>query len=620
MEVDAPVAPAARSGAQYLGGGKCRFGLWAPRCRRVDVRFVHPFEKTVPLQAGADGIFHAVVDGVEPGMRYLYVLDGGTALPDPASYYQPEGCRGPSEIVDPAFSWSSAYWCGVPLQDYIIYELHIGTFTAQGTFDAAIERLKDLRALGVTAVEIMPVAQFPGTRNWGYDGVYPYAVQNSYGGPAGLKRFVDACHELGLAAVLDVVYNHTGPDGGSLDSFGPYFTDRYRSPWGPVFNFDGPDSGGVRRFFLDNVRYWLEEFRFDALRLDAVSAIYDASPRPFLQELGEAVDDFRRRTNRLVYTLAETQANDSRFVRPREMGGLGLDAQWSFDFHHSLHALLTGEDAGYYADYGRTADLAKAFREGFVYTGQHSRYWRRRHGSPAEHISARKLIVYAQNHDETGNRPGGERFGSLLSFAAQKLAAGCVLLSPYVPLLFMGEEYGETAPFQFFVDPENPAVGEQCRAGREREALGFGWPQTPQDPREPEIFAQSKLQWQLRGRGRHQMLLAFYRELIRLRREHPVLKERDKGHVRAEAVEAEKLLTLQRTNKQGAAVFAAFHFGDVDLAAALPVPVGNWRRLLDSTDTRWGGAGCRAPQDWNAAKDSTLPLAPKSFVLYEKLR
>jgi maltooligosyltrehalose trehalohydrolase len=410
-----------------------------------------------------------VVQGVKPGTRYFYRLDGNTERPDPASKFQPEGVHGPSQVIDPHFVWEELHWSGIPFSHYVLYELHVGTFTAQGTFDAIVPHLDELKDLGITSIEIMPVAQFPGDRNWGYDGVYPGAVQNSYGGPEGLKRLIDACHQRGLAVTLDVVYNHLGPEGNYLCDFGPYFTDRYHTPWGAAINFDGPDSDAVRRFFIENALSWVTEFRLDALRLDAVHGIFDFSALHFLQELAAAVHEQAERLNRRIYVIAESDLNDVRLVSSPELGGYGLDAQWNDDFHHALHTLLTGERTGYYEDFGRIQDLAKAFAEGFVYSGAYSPARRRRHGNTSKDLAADRFVVCAQNHDQVGNRLKGDRLSALVSFEGLKLAAAVVLLSPFIPLLFMGEEYGETAPFPYFVSHSDPDLIEVVRRGRRAE-------------------------------------------------------------------------------------------------------------------------------------------------------
>jgi maltooligosyltrehalose trehalohydrolase len=432
-----------RLGAVYWGGGECQFHVWAPLAQKVEVHVVFPEERIIPLDRSEEGYHHARAEGVEPGHRYLYRLDDREERPDPASRFQPLGVHHASQVTDPRFPWSDNCWFGIPLRDYIIYELHVGTFTEEGTFEAIEAHLDYLKNLGITAIELMPVAQFPGDRNWGYDGTYPFAAQNSYGGPDALKRLVDLCHTKGLAVILDVVYNHLGPEGNYLRSFGPYFTDRYGTPWGEAVNFDGPHSDHVRRFFIENALYWLTEFHMDALRIDAVHAILDFSSRPFLEELGLAVREAARRVNRQLFLMPESALNDSRIIRSREMGGFGLDAQWNDDFHHALHALLTEERFGYYEDFGRFRDLVAAYRDGFVYSGQYSSYRKRRHGRSSRDIPSQRFIVFSQNHDQVGNRMQGERLSELVPFEALKLAAGTVLLSPFIPLLFMGEEYGE---------------------------------------------------------------------------------------------------------------------------------------------------------------------------------
>jgi maltooligosyltrehalose trehalohydrolase len=592
---DMPPAP---PGARYLGARRTLFEVWAPNAQSVDLQLVHPFEKTVPMEKSKNGLWRVAAESVEPGSRYLYSLDGKKGLPDPASRFQPEGVTGPSEVVDSDFPWQEKFWTGLPLQDYVIYEMHIGTFTQEGTFDAAIARLPALKDLGVTAVEILPVAQFPGKFNWGYDGTYFYAVQNNYGGPQALKRFVDACHKQGLACVLDVVYNHVGPEGENFATFGPYFSNRYQTPWGPVLNYDGPGSDEVRRYFLQNALFWLEEFRIDALRLDAVNAIVDNSSQPFLQQLGTAVQNFGRRMHRLVYTMGETSSNAPRYVLPKESGGYGLDAQWNFDFHHALHALLTGESAGYLGDHGTLDHLRRAYTDGYVYTGQYSQHLQRAHGASAEHIASRRMIVYAQNHDETGNRPKGERIAQLLPFSAQKLAAAAVLLSPYIPLLWMGEEYGETRPFHFFVDHASAELRASVRAGRRQEARGFGWTEEMVDPF-AEAFAASKINWAQRSKGRAGLLLSWYRKLLEIRK-RPALAKLDRRALSATPL-TDKALLIVREDEKGAHVAALFNFADTSQDISAKLPDGNWNKIIDSSEKKWQGPGAQVPVEFGTA-------------------
>jgi len=602
-------------GATPLPGGRCRFLVFAPGVERVEVRLLSPGGRMAALERDGRGYHGGVAEGVEAGALYLYRLDGGKERPDPASRHQPRGVHGPSMVTDPrTFAWRDDGWRGIPLSSYILYELHVGTFTGEGTFDAVIPRLDALVELGITAVELMPVAQFPGKRNWGYDGVYPFAVQDSYGGPEGLMRLVDACHLRGLAVVLDVVYNHLGPEGNYLSDFGPYFSDRYRTPWGSAVNFDGPGSDEVRRFFQENALTWLREFRVDALRLDAIHGIMDFSASPFLAELGAAVRDFRGRENRMAYLIPESDLNDARVVDRPEAGGYGLDAQWSDDFHHALHALLTGERDGYFADFGGIGPMARAFTDGFVYSGQYSAYRRRRHGNPSLHLPAGKFVVFAQNHDQVGNRRRGERLASLVSFESLKLAAGVVLLSPFLPLLFMGEEYGEIAPFLYFVHHGDAELVEAVRRGRKEEFASFGWEGEIPDPQDEGTFLRSRPDAARRESGGHALLLSLHRELIRIRKTDPVLSRTDREGMEVSAFERENALVVLRRHGP-ARTAAVFHFGDAPGTLPLPLPGVPWEKVLDSSDTRWGGPGGAAPGRPGPRAGSALSVRPKSFVL-----
>jgi maltooligosyltrehalose trehalohydrolase len=602
-------------GATYLGEGRSRFLVWAPLAEQVEVRLVSPREALLPLQKEARGYFSGEVTGVKPGCLYFFRLDGQQDFPDPASRCQPQGVHGPSQVVDPHFPWDDGHWSGLPLRDYVIYELHVGIFTPEGTFDAVIPYLDELKDLGLTALELMPVAQFPGGRNWGYDGVFPFAVQNSYGGPEGLKRLVNACHQRGLAVILDVVYNHLGPEGNYLANYGPYFTQRYHTPWGPALNFDGPDSDEVRRFFIENALYWGSEYQIDALRLDALHAIVDLSPRPFVAELAETVHRARARGNRKFYLMAESDLNDVRLIRSPELGGYGLDAHWNDDFHHALHTLLTGEQTGYYSDFGYLEQLAKAWREGFIYSGEYSPYRRRRHGSSSRDIPAERLVVFAQNHDQVGNRLGGERLSQLVSCEALKLAAGVVLLSPFLPLLFMGEEYGEAAPFWYFVSHSDPALIAAVRQGRQAEFAAFDWPEGPPDPQGEETFSQAKLDHRLRREGKGQILLEFYRELLGLRRELSNLTDLGRQNRDVQGYEQEKVLWV-RMNEERAEAVTLFYFGKELLEWSLPWPEGGWHQRLDSAETRWGGPGSQAPPVIQGYNEICLRLQPLSLLVY----
>jgi len=570
----------------------------------------------VVLEEDGRGYHHGVAGESGVGSLYLYRLDGQKERPDPASRFQPQGVHGPSQVVDPAFPWEERHWFGLPLEDYVIYELHVGAFTSEGTFDAVIRRLDDLKDLGITALELMPVAQFPGNRNWGYDGVDLFAVQNSYGGPQGLKRLVNACHARGLAVVLDVVYNHLGPEGNYLGDFAPYFTDRYKTPWGPALNFDGPDSDEVRRFFIENALYWYADFHVDALRLDAVHAILDHSPRPFLEELATEVHAQAKRLNRQNYLIPESAANDARLVRSPDLGGYGLDAQWNDDFHHSLRVLMTGEKAGYYQDYDGLRHLAKAYREGFVYCGEYSPFRRRRHGSSSRNIPAKRFVVFCQNHDQVGNRMLGERLRQLISFEELKLAAGVVLLSPFIPLLFMGEEYGEPAPFQYFISHSDPDLIAAVRKGRQEEFASFHWQGEPPDPQDEATFNRCRLNQDLRGEGDHAVLRGYYQELLRLRRDIPPLRRLCKETMDVEADEKNMTLCCLRWDGKNQ-VFAAFNFNDAENTVAIPGGKGTWTRRLDSTEPRWRSPGKSTGSSLLGTGSATVTLPPKAVVLYE---
>ncbi len=606
-----------RLGATYLGNGRCQFLVWAPLLNKVEVHLTALDERFIALEKDGKGYHHAVAENVTPGSLYFYRLNGKTERPDPASRFQPQGVHGPSQVVDTRFPWRDGSWTGLPLEDYIIYELHTGTFTAEGTFTAIIPHLGMLGELGITALELMPVAQFPGNRNWGYDGVYPFAVQESYGGPEGLKQLVDACHHQGIAVILDVVYNHLGPEGNYLADFGPYFTGRYRTPWGRALNFDGPDSDEVRRFFIENALYWILEFHIDALRLDALHAILDMSPFTFIEEMAHSVHAEAKKLKRNIYLIGESAANDVRLIRDVSAGGYGLDAQWNDDFHHAVHALLAGEKAGYYQDYGKFRQLVKAFAEGFVYSGEYSAYRRRRHGTSSKEIPARRFVIFIQNHDQVGNRAQGERLSALVSFEKLKLAAALYLLSPFVPLVFMGEEYGETAPFPYFINHSEPALIEAVRQGRRDEFAAFRWQGEIPDPQDEATFESARLNHRLRHESEHQRLFAYYQELIRLRREMPALRNLDKETMQVTGDEKAKILFLHRWQDESEAVII-YNCGENESTVSFPVPEGRWRKLLDSAEVVWGGGGSSIPETLQSHGGLIIQVMPASAVLFVK--
>ncbi len=588
--------------------------VWAPHVPVVQLEWVQ-LERAggnaVPMHRGQDGYHRLELSGIAPGARYRYLLGGDRARPDPASRFQPEGVHGPSAVVDPSFPWTDTAWVNPPLATYVFYELHTGTFSPEGTFHAVIPRLPYLKDLGITAIELMPVAQFPGTRNWGYDGVFPYAVQNSYGGPLGLKALVNAAHREGLAVVLDVVYNHLGPEGNYLRDFGPYFTDTYKTPWGDALNFDGLDSDEVRRFFIDNASYWATEFHVDALRLDAIHAIIDSSARPFVQELANAVHERSRSVGRTTYVIAESDRNDVRVIQPRERGGLGCDALWSDDFHHALHVLLTGEREGYYQDFGTVGDLATAYTEGFVYSAQYSPFRRRRHGNSAQGETGERFVVCAQNHDQIGNRPLGDRLSALVDFESLKLAAGAVLFAPYLPLLFMGEEYGEAAPFLYFTSHGDAALIDAVRRGRRKEFAAFAGRGDIADPQDEGTFQRCRLTAEESLSSEQRRLRAFYRELLGLRRDIPALSQPSPELCQATAV-AEQTLLLRRWFGADEALLL-FHFSVEAAEVSITVPHGQWEKTLDSSEN------CVPELSTFAGGERRIALPPRSFTLYRRL-
>jgi len=506
------------------------FRVWAPAARSVEIQLAGRRHVMAPQERG----WSAADIAVRADDTYAFVLDGGDPLPDPRSPHQPHGVHGPSQLVDhAAHAWSDHGWRGFPLADAVIYELHIGTFTGEGTFDAAIERLDHLTALGVNAVELMPVAEFPGTRGWGYDGVDLFAVHHAYGGPAGLHRFVDACHARGLAVVMDVVYNHVGPEGNYLGSFGPYFTARYGTPWGDAVNYDGAGSDTVRAFVIENVEMWLREYHCDGLRLDAVHAIVDTSATHLLEAIARRVDELGDELQRTLWVIAESDLNDPRLVCGRELGGYGVHAQWSDDFHHALHAALTGERNGYYADFGSVEDIAVALRAAFVYRGQYSRFRDRRHGRDIGDLPLTRFLGYAQNHDQVGNRAAGDRLAHLVSAGRARIAAALVLLGPFVPLVFQGEEWAASSPFQYFTDLGDRWLRRSVSEGRRSEFASFGWrPEDVPDPQSLATFERSKLDWNELGTPEHASMLHWYSELVALRRATPALRNGDASEMR----------------------------------------------------------------------------------------
>jgi maltooligosyltrehalose trehalohydrolase len=567
------------------------FRVWAPTAGIVEVDIEG---RRTAMHAGDGGWWSAQLPEAGAGTDYAFAVDHGELLPDPRSPWQPDGIHGRSRLVDHhEFRWTDRKWQAPPLSSAIIYELHVGTFTHEGTFEAAIDRLDHLVELGVTHVELMPVNEFSGTRGWGYDGVDLYAPHHAYGGPAGLKRLVDACHGRGLAVLLDVVYNHLGPVGNYLGRFGPYFTERYATPWGAAVNFDGAYSDEVRQFFCDNALMWLRDYHFDGLRIDAVHAILDTSAVHILEQLSDQVDDLRAQLGRHLVLIPESDLNDPRLVRERAAGGYGLEAQWSDDLHHALHALLTGEREGYYADFGTIADLAKALRQAFVYDGCYSHHRKRRHGRVPSGLSGHCFLGYLQNHDQIGNRATGQRSSHLMSTGRLKIGAALVLTSPFVPMLFQGEEWGASTPFQYFTNHEDPQLGRAVREGRRTEFAAFGWrPEEIPNPQSVRTFERSKLDWSESDREPHCGLLDWHRRLIALRQRCPELTDGRMDDVEVSFDEPSRWITVNRGG-----VTVCCNLADQEQLIPLPAVDGQTPLLCSDDAIRCDGHRARMPGD-----------------------
>ena len=528
------------------------FTVWAPNAKKLSVKVE---DVSYPMSSAGDrgpdrGWWRAVVNRAGPGVDYAFLVDDDpTPYPDPRSLWQPEGVHGPSRLYDHKdFAWSDARWQPHPLASAIIYELHVGTFTADSTLAAAVARLDYLADLGITHVELMPVAEFPGNHGWGYDGVTLFAVKQSYGGPDGLKRFVDAAHQRGLAVFLDVVYNHFGPVGNYTGRFAPYVTGNHRTPWGDAVNFEGPGSDQVRRFFCYNALMWMRDYHMDGLRLDAIHEFVDRSAVHFLEQLSMETEALSAELGRPLVLIAESDLNNPRIVTPREAHGYGIDAQWSDDFHHSLFTVLhPHECGGYYQDFGALEQLAKSLARVFVYDGAYSLYRGRNQGRPVEGLSAHRFLGYIQNHDQVGNRATGDRVEQIVGMERAKVAAAIVLTAPFVPMIFQGEEFAASTPFQYFADHDDPAMAKSVSEGRRREFAAFGWdPARIPDPEKHETFERSKLNWNETGETAHAAILDWYRRLIHLRRTSRSLNDGDLRNIHVSFDEDRRWLTLHR--------------------------------------------------------------------------
>lgn len=597
------------TGAIY-NGNSCVFIVWAPLKERMQLHILSPYDAVLEMTKDEQGYFVLELEDGTPGMLYKLLPEGENELPDPASQSQPQGVFGPSEVVDHSrYKWQDLAWRGLPFGQLIFYELHIGTFTETGTFQAATDLLDELVTLGVNAISLMPVAQFSGSRNWGYDGVFPFAVQNNYGGADGLKQFVDSCHQKGIAVFLDVVYNHVGPEGNVLEQFGPYFSDRYKTPWGHAINFDGPYSDGVRQFFIDNVFYWRDYFHLDGLRLDAIHTIWDNSATSFFEQLHTALK--QKPSGRPFFLIAECDLNDPKVIKAPALGGYGFDALWLDDFHHALQVHLYPEDRKNYIDFGSMEQVAKAYKDGFVHSNDYVAFRKKHHGKSSAGIDGDHFISFIQNHDQVGNRVNGGRLSMDVDFEQLKVAAAVSLLSPYLPLLFMGEEYGAQTPFHYFVDHSDSDLIEMIREGRKKDFESFHWGMEPPDPKAEATFIQSKLNWNDRFHGWHRRLLQWYKELIQLRKESDIFRcfRKDNLYVKTYASHG---FSLYRTNESGNKhLMLVANLSDLLFMYELPVAF-EWRELLNSTDLKWQ----KTPVAYNE-RSGNFVMQPHSVVIYE---
>lgn len=600
-----------RPGVRFSADGEARVLVWAPKAANVQLQFAED-AKVLDMEPNDYGFWTLQTRALWPGDRYGFLLDGKGPFPDPATLYQPEGVHGRSGAFDVRqFVWSDDGWKNPLMKDYIVYELHTGTFTKEGTLEAIESKLDHLVHLGVNAVEIMPISQFAGARNWGYDGVFPYSVQDSYGGPAALQHLVNACHEKGIAVILDMVYNHLGPEGNVMGHFGHYFTDKYHTPWGDAINFDDAWSDAVRQYFVQNALMWFRDFHVDALRLDAVHAIKDFGPVHILQKIREEVDVLSRQTGKAHYLIVEMDLNDTRFVKPIAAGGYGMHAQWIDEFHHALRVSAGQERSGYYSDFEGVTSLAKSIRDAYVFDGVYSDHRKRKFGRKADGIPGDQFIVFSQNHDHIGNRMLGERTSRLVSFEMQKLLAGAVFVSPFVPLLFMGEEWAETNPFQYFVSHTEQELAEAVRKGRKSEFAAFHLEGEAPDPVAVSTFEDSKLQWALTDQPSHRTMLDYYRKWIALRKEQMVLHECDRDGLSAEAYEDKQLVVIQRVWGRQHLV-AVLNFSKSPQEVSLPFEHLVWHKLIASSDPAWGGSQEMHQQ----AGAGALTISPESIVVY----
>ena len=591
--------------------------VWAPEKKEMILHIISPYEKELRMEKNDEEYFTIQIPNSKD-IRYFFKPDGEKDFPDPASQFQPEGVHGPSQIIDHnSFKWTDQKWKNIPIDRLIIYELHVGLFTEEGTFEAIIPKLDHLIELGVNALELMPVCQFPGDRNWGYDGVYPYAVQNSYGGPDGLKTLVNACHEKGVAVILDVVYNHIGPEGNYFSKYGPYFTNKYSTPWGNAINYDGEWSDGVRDYFSDNVIYWFDHFHIDGLRCDAIHAVYDTGAVHFWELVHDKVKKLEEKTNKKFYLIAESDLNSPKVVKDPSNGGYGFDAQWLDDLHHALYVILNPADLERYYDFGKMDQLVKAYRDGFVHSGEWVKFRKRKHGASSAGLDGNRFVVFNQNHDQIGNRADGKRLCQLVDIEHTKLAAAAILLSPYIPMLFMGEEYADDAPFFYFVSHSDPDLIKAVREGRKKEFSAFGFSDSIPDPQNRETFEQCKLRWEEVNKGYHQLIYNWHRELIRMRTTLSPFQNLVKKDIEVHQIGNNGFLMVRNAKEKNQKLLCFFNFSNETVKYKMRENE-SYVKVLDSKEDHWNEKRCNLnnhPLKLNP--DDSLALLPVSIVVYE---
>ncbi len=601
-------------GINFISHTEIEILLWAPYAKNK-VEILINDKECLQLNKSDFGYWSLKTDKIINGDEYVFILDGDKNLSDPASLSQPKGVHGPSQAIDlNNFKWTDNDWNNLSLKNYLFYELHTGTFSNEGTFKGVEKKLDYLIDLGITAIEIMPVAQFPGDRNWGYDGVFPFAVQNTYGGSYSFQNLINLCHQKGLAVVLDVVYNHMGPEGNFFENFGKYFTEKYKTPWGSAINYDDAWCDEIRYFFIENVLMWFRDFHIDALRMDAVHAIKDFSPKHILEEIREKVNQLEKKTGKTHHLIIECDLNDKRFINQLSEGGYGIDAQWSDEFHHALRVTAGQEKKGYYMDFNGIKDLAKCYESAYVYTGQYSKERFKNFGTDPKNNPGEQFVVFSQNHDQIGNRMQGERTSKLNTFEMQKLLAAAVFISPFLPLLFMGEEICEPNPFLYFISHEDSELVEAVRKGRKEEFLHFHHDGEVPDPFSEETYNNSKIQWELINVEPHQTMFKYYQSLIKLRKENLVLNDFNRNNIKTNFNESDNTLVIERWNDQNS-IICFMNFSEEIRSFTISDSQIKWIKIFDSADIKWKG-NSTSPDI--AEINSIIQIQPESLTIYSK--